>query len=121
LPWITSPLDGIDLDDIAFHQRHEANPVELFFDLIFVANLATFTAYHGIVDVDSLNSYVIFFTILWSTWFQTTLFDVRFTRDSVWERLCKIIQLVVFVLFAYTGPSFNIAENEGDPLVRMVA
>ena len=43
---------------LAFAQRHEAHPIELFFDLFFVANLATFTAYHSIVDRASFLAYI---------------------------------------------------------------
>jgi low temperature requirement protein LtrA len=32
--------------------------IELFFDLFFVANLATFTAYHEITDGESVLAYI---------------------------------------------------------------
>jgi hypothetical protein len=45
VPWIDDPMKGAGHGDtIVFHQRHEADTIELFFDLFFVANLATFTA-----------------------------------------------------------------------------
>lgn len=107
VPWIEDPLTGADHDHLVFSQRHEANTVELFFDLFFVANLATFTTYHSITDGDYLIAYVGFFGILWSSWFQVTLHDVRFARDSLYERLCKTIQFIVFVGLALVGSSFN--------------
>ncbi|KAF2453418.1 hypothetical protein BDY21DRAFT_374763 [Lineolata rhizophorae] len=106
LPFLESPLKGADLETQVFSQRHEANTVELFFDLFFVANLATFTAYHGITDHESLLAYIGFFVFLWATWFQITLHDVRFARDSVYERVCKLLQFVVFVGFALVGSKF---------------
>ena len=54
-----------DPDHPPFKHRHESSTVELFYDLFFVANLATFTANHEIVDAESLKNYVGFFTILW--------------------------------------------------------
>jgi hypothetical protein len=48
-----------------FKHHHESSTVELFYDLFFVANLATFTVNHEIVDADSLKNYIGFFTILW--------------------------------------------------------
>jgi hypothetical protein len=44
---------------------------------------------------------------MWSTWFQITIFDVRFAGDSVWERFCKIYQFIAFIIFAAVGASFN--------------
>ncbi|KAL1652785.1 hypothetical protein SLS61_004767 [Didymella pomorum] len=96
-PIIESPLEGADQENLVFSQRHEANSVELFFDLFFVANLATFTAYHSISDNDYLLAYIGFFGILWATWFQITLHDVRFARDSIYERACKTLQFIAFV------------------------
>lgn len=107
MPWIEDPLAGADHEHLVFSQRHEANTVELFFDLFFVANLATFTTYHSITDGDYLVAYVGFFGILWSSWFQVTLHDVRFARDSLYERFCKTVQFIVFVGLALVGSSFN--------------
>jgi low temperature requirement protein LtrA len=94
-------------EEHVLHQRHEADTIELFFDLFFVANLASFTAYHSILDIRSLAAYIGFFAIIWSTWFQITLHDVRFSLDSVYERICKVIQMIVFVAFALIGSKFQ--------------
>ncbi|KAF5853819.1 hypothetical protein GGP41_006590 [Bipolaris sorokiniana] len=111
-PFIESPLVGADHENLVFSQRHEANSVELFFDLFFVANLATFTAYHSITDLDYLLGYIGFFGILWSCWFQITLHDVRFARDSLYERICKTIQFIAFVGLALVGSQFNPANQK---------
>ena len=108
---------GADHDSLVFSQRHEANSIELFFDLFFVANLATFTAYHSITDGDYLLGYIGFFGILWSTWFQITLHDVRFARDSLYERVCKTVQFICFVGLALVGSQFNPASPKGDNIV----
>ncbi|KAJ4387474.1 hypothetical protein N0V93_008066 [Gnomoniopsis smithogilvyi] len=111
VPWIESPLlgaEGAESDELVFNQRHEASTLELFFDLFFVANLATFTTYHAITDLDALASYIGFFAVLWSTWFQITLHDVRFARDCKYERMCKFGQMLVFVIFALVGSKFTV-------------
>lgn len=69
-------------DEPVFREHHESSTVELFFDLFFVANLATFTANHEIVDSSSLKNYLGFFTLLWFTWLQYSLFDVRFSTGT---------------------------------------
>ncbi|KAJ4368889.1 hypothetical protein N0V83_005971 [Neocucurbitaria cava] len=113
-PLIESPLVGADHENLVFAQRHEANSIELFFDLFFVANLATFTAYHSITDYDYLLGYIGFFGILWSCWFQITLHDVRFARDSLYERVCKVTQFIVFVGLALVGSQFNPSSAKGE-------
>ncbi|KAJ9666764.1 hypothetical protein H2201_003168 [Coniosporium apollinis] len=114
VPWIENPCKGADVEELVFHQRHEANTVELFFDLFFVANLATFTAYHSITDNYALYAYIGFFAIIWSTWFQITLHDVRFARDCVYERFCKTMQMIAFVGFALVGSKFTPGSKKGN-------
>ena len=75
-----------DHGEPVFREHHESSTVELFYDLFFVANLATFTANHEIVDTASLKNYLGFFTLLWFTWLQYSLFDVRF---STGKRICS--------------------------------
>ncbi|OJD35315.1 low temperature requirement a protein [Diplodia corticola] len=111
VPLLESPCAGADYASAVFAQRHEANPNELCFDLLFVANLATFTAYHTVDDSASLAAYVGFFAILWATWFQITLHDVRFARDSVYERACKVLQFGAFVGLALAGSKFEPVED----------
>lgn len=78
IPWVSSPLEEDDHPEVTqdgpnagsnsatpsrtngpsdgkpklppFKHRHEASTIELFYDLFFVANLATFTNNHEIVD-----------------------------------------------------------------------
>ncbi|KAK4154788.1 bacterial low temperature requirement A protein-domain-containing protein [Chaetomidium leptoderma] len=114
VPWIQNPLQGVDKERLVFAPRHEASTLELFFDLFFVANLATFTAYHYIVDHSSLFAYIGFFTIIWVTWFHTVLYDVRFENDSIFSRACKTVMMIAFVGFALVGSSFAPGTDKGD-------
>ena len=61
----------------------------------------------------ALKSYVGFFSILWFTWLQVALFDVRFSNDSAFERLCKAIQFGIMVGFAVVGPAYS-TERESN-------
>ncbi|EFR02035.1 hypothetical protein MGYG_05037 [Nannizzia gypsea CBS 118893] len=105
IPWIESPLDKSDTPPRLYKQA-DATPIELFFDLFFVANLSTFTASNDINSLEALWSYVCFLGIIWFTWLQVTLFDIRFARDSVFERICKAVQLATMVGFASAGSGF---------------
>jgi hypothetical protein len=97
-----------------FKHHRESSTIELFYDLFFVANLATFTANHEIVSADSLKNYIGFFTILWFTWLETSLFDVRFATDSVFNRIAKAVSFGVMTGFAVTGAIYDttaVSEN----------
>lgn len=84
----------------AFHRHTEATNAELFYDLFFVANLTVFTTIHEVNDGKTLSQYVGFFALLWFTWYQVSLYDVRFSMDSMAERVCKALQFGVMIGFA---------------------
>ncbi|KAL9111309.1 MAG: hypothetical protein Q9227_004186 [Pyrenula ochraceoflavens] len=90
-----------------FKRHHEASSIELFYDLFFVANLATFTSNSEIADGHTLASYIGFFSLMWFTWLQTSLFDVRFGTESVFSRLCKACSFGIMLGFAIAGPQFK--------------
>lgn len=79
-----------------------------------VANLATFTTYHAIVDHSSLFAYIGFFAIIWATWFHTVLYDVRFENDSIYSRACKTVIMIAFVGFALVGSAFSPGTADGN-------
>ncbi|KAJ5085507.1 hypothetical protein N7532_010278 [Penicillium argentinense] len=116
LPWISSPIEKTH-NIPHLHRNSDATPIELFFDLFFVANLSTFTATHeinnvkahidGLTVILALGAYIGFLGIIWFTWLQVTLFDIRFARDSVFERTCKAFQLGAMVGFASAGSRFT--------------
>lgn len=64
-------------------------------------------------------SYVGFFVIIWASWFHTTLYDVRFAHDSIYERLCKVVQMVSFVGFALVGTAFDPGSTKANIGVRL--
>ncbi|KAF4636310.1 hypothetical protein G7Y89_g1786 [Cudoniella acicularis] len=103
-----------------FHRHEEATNIELFYDLFFVANLASFSSVHEINDNSTLTSYVGFFCVLWFTWCQMTMFDVRYVADSILERLAKAIHLGVMVGLAVVGPGFD-PSNQKEHIFRTMA
>src|SRR5437667_12284073 len=58
------------------------------------------------MSMTALWAYVGFLGIIWFTWLQITLFDIRFARDSIFERTCKALQLATMVGFASAGSGF---------------
>ncbi|KAL6239321.1 hypothetical protein BDW75DRAFT_227221 [Aspergillus navahoensis] len=103
LALIETPIDEKDGVPPHLYRRSDATPIELFFDLFLVANLSTFTATHEINNVEALVTYIGFLGVIWFTWLQVMMFDIRFARDSLFERLCKAMQLGIMVGFASAG------------------
>ncbi|KAL8950484.1 MAG: hypothetical protein Q9183_007519, partial [Haloplaca sp. 2 TL-2023] len=56
-----------------------------------------------ITIITAITSYIGFFAILWFTWLQVVLYDVRFGCDSLFERLCKLVHFGAMVTFAIIG------------------
>ncbi|OCK80277.1 hypothetical protein K432DRAFT_434855 [Lepidopterella palustris CBS 459.81] len=94
-------------DTPQFHRHAEATTAELFYDLFFVANLTTFTSLLDINDHQSLSAYIGFFCILWFTWYQVSLYDVRFASDSIFERMCKACHFGVMIGLAVVAPDWK--------------
>jgi hypothetical protein len=80
-----------------------------------IAHVSRFLAWlTGLLNTTALTNYIGFFTILWFTWLETSLFDVRFSSDSVFNRVCKAISFGVMTGFAACGAIYDtthIAEN----------
>ncbi|TVY37374.1 hypothetical protein LOCC1_G005633 [Lachnellula occidentalis] len=95
-----------------FRRHEEATSIELFYDLFFVANLTTFTSQYEINGPHILSSYAGFFCILWFTWCQVSLFDVRYVSDGVLERCLKALQFAIMIGFTVVGPKFDPYEQK---------
>lgn len=65
-------------------------------------------------DRHSLTAYVGFFSLLWLTWYQVSLYDVRFSADSVFERTAKAVHFGVMVGFAVIGPQWKPGQAQWD-------
>ncbi|KAF7189092.1 hypothetical protein HII31_09514 [Pseudocercospora fuligena] len=94
-------------------KHEEVTKIELFYDLFFVANLTVFTYIHSVSDGKSLLQYIWFFCILWFSWYQVALFDVRYSQyDCLIHRLAKVVQFGVMIMYAAVGPMFKLGESQ---------
>jgi low temperature requirement protein LtrA len=111
-------------------KQHEASSLELFFDLFFVGNLAVFTDIHAHVDAQcelpltpsrslqeltstAVANYIGIFSILWTTWFHISIYDVRFYTDCMLSRLFKIVCFGVMTSFVGLGPVYDTIMSGG--------
>lgn len=108
-PRVNDPNGQVDIAKSLpeFVKHEESTNIELFYDLFFVANLTTFSEVHDINSRKALTSYMGFFCILWFTWCETSLFDIRFVADSWLERMAKACHLGVMVGLAVVGPNYD--------------
>lgn len=53
--------------------------------------------------------------LIWTTWFVTGLYDVRFVTDSVFERCTRAVHLGVLMGFITVSPNFD--PSDQDPRV----
>ncbi|KAK7940990.1 uncharacterized protein PG986_013377 [Apiospora aurea] len=107
-----------NMDVPAFKKSHAASNFELFYDLWFVANLNVFAAIHGITDGAALRSFIGFLLMLWTTWLVTSIYDVRYTSESILERCCRGAHLGVMTGFAVIATKFS--PDDQNPAVYQV-
>ncbi|KAM0581175.1 hypothetical protein ACHAQF_008989 [Verticillium nonalfalfae] len=101
-------------EEPVFSRNNEATNLEVFYDL-FLACLNLFNKNQQVTSLRGLVAYAGFFSLMWTTWFQTGCFDVRFITDSVFERCARAVHLGVLVGFAVVSPNFD--PSEQDPQV----
>ncbi|KAM0225389.1 hypothetical protein ACHAPA_000753 [Fusarium lateritium] len=95
-------------DDCPQFLKHEdASLLELFYDLFFAANYTVFCETQGVNSHERFKAYVGYFSVLWITWLTTSLYDVRFVTDSLFERAARGVHLGVMVGFAVVAPKFT--------------
>lgn len=114
---ITTQISSVDqvhkIRDVPVFKHYDENhTIELFYDLWYVANLSNFQSINGIENASTMANYIGFFTILWFTWLQTTIFDIRFGVDSVFDRVCKAVTFGVMAAYAMAGALYNTDKVE---------
>lgn len=87
---------------------------ESYFELYAVRCALTPT-----LNLPVLASYIGFFCILWFTWAQVTLYDVRFATDSFFERIAHACHFGAMVGFAIIGPQFLLEHDGWGPLQQL--
>jgi low temperature requirement protein LtrA len=59
-----------------------------------------------------------FFTLMWFTWLQTSLFDVRFSTDSVINRIFKAISFGIMTGFAVVSSQYEPSLLTSEALIN---
>lgn len=94
---------------------HAPNFEDLFFDLLFVANLAVYAEAQQLNSLGKVGGFLAYFCLLWWTWYSHSLFDVRFrTRPGIIKTylvyypqlLNRLVQVGIWVAFTTTGGQF---------------
>ncbi|KAG0260825.1 hypothetical protein DFQ27_003305 [Actinomortierella ambigua] len=80
-------------------EEPRASWLELFYDLLYVANLSEFTHSHPITDGQSLMTYVGWFVILWWTWAGQTFWAARYDMDDLFSRGLKLVEFWALISF----------------------
>ncbi|KAF1738861.1 hypothetical protein CRV24_000790 [Beauveria bassiana] len=101
-------------------QRHEEPTLlEIFYDLFFAATYNAYCEAKEVTNHASFKASIGFFCLLWLTWFNVTLFDVRYATDSIFSRLNTAIQLGVLVGFVVVAPTFNPTTQDAPTMRAM--
>jgi len=87
---VTEPDEAAHATQV-FHYQRESSEIELFYDLFLVGTIATVSINNEIVNAQTFKAYLGFFTLLWTTWLHTVLYDVRFSKDSLFHQAHKIV------------------------------
>ncbi|KHO00379.1 uncharacterized protein MAM_01157 [Metarhizium album ARSEF 1941] len=105
-----------------FEDGHKPTLLEIFYDLFFSASYNVFSDTQKVTDDAKFKVSIGYFCLLWLTWFQVALYDVRYATDSIFDlcqastflikadtpaRATRAIQLGVLVGFVVVAPKFN--------------
>ncbi|KAF9279518.1 hypothetical protein BGZ68_007868 [Mortierella alpina] len=80
-------------------QEPKASWLELFYDLLFVANLTEFTHNHPITGEEALAHYIGWFVIMWWAWAGQTFWASRYDMDDLFTKLLKLIEFCALISF----------------------
>lgn len=94
---------------------------ELFYDLFLMANFNVFTNAHSTDNVESFQSFIGLFCLLWMTRLQQALFDVRYGKDCWVDRIFRFLQCLIMGGFVGVGPDFHPGTGRSfSPVMRQV-
>ncbi|KAF9895675.1 hypothetical protein BX616_009093, partial [Lobosporangium transversale] len=77
----------------------KASWLELFYDLLFVANLTDFTHSHPITGSGALGHYIGWFVIMWWAWAGQTFWAARFDMDDLFTKVTMLIEFCALISF----------------------
>ncbi|KAG0265252.1 hypothetical protein BGZ95_003370 [Linnemannia exigua] len=100
-------------------EEPKASWLELFYDLLFVANLTEFTHSHPITghgsnthnllySIAALAHYIGWFIIMWWAWAGQTFWAARFDMDDLFTKVCKLVEFCALITFgAFSSDHLN--------------
>ncbi|KAF8943219.1 hypothetical protein BGZ47_005685 [Haplosporangium gracile] len=89
-------------------EEPKASWLELFYDLLFVANLTEFTHSHPITGHLALMHYIGWFIIMWWAWAGQTFWAARFDMDDLFTKVCKLVEFCALITFgAFSSDHLN--------------
>ncbi|KAF9109764.1 hypothetical protein BGX27_007231 [Mortierella sp. AM989] len=94
-------------------QEPKASWLELFYDLLFVANLNNFTHSHSITGGAALGRYIAWFVIMWWAWAGQTFWAARYDTDDLFTKLWKLVEFFALISFgAFSSDHLNHTATE---------
>ncbi|KAH6685690.1 hypothetical protein F5X68DRAFT_276506 [Plectosphaerella plurivora] len=93
-------------------RNSQATNLETFYDLFLAACLSLFNKNQQVNGLDAVSTYIGFFSLIWSTWLLTSMYDVRFVTDSVFERCARAVHMGVLVGFVTVSPNFETQDQD---------
>lgn len=71
------------------------------------------------MSVTDVRASVGFFTILWFTWLQVTLYETRFSADSIFDRVGQLLHYGVMIAFAVVGPDYAVVDEQSKSMRQL--
>lgn len=80
-------------------EEPRASWLELFYDLLFVANLTEFTHSHPITGSEALAHYIGWFVVMWWSWAGQAFWAARYDMDDLFTKVMKLIEFCALISF----------------------
>ncbi|WOO79101.1 uncharacterized protein LOC62_02G002637 [Vanrija pseudolonga] len=81
--------------------------LSLFYDLVVVTVLGTFSNTHNVRTPDSIPIFFSFFIIVVCIWVSQIHYDVRYEAEDAFHRIFKALQIIVFMFIGASGGGWN--------------
>ncbi|KAL1410489.1 hypothetical protein Q8F55_004502 [Vanrija albida] len=106
LPLLRPANKGIDEPWLAEEDR-AVSWLSLFYDLVVVTVLGTFSNTHSVRTPESLPIFFSYFIIVVCIWVSQIHYDVRYEAEDAFHRIMKALQIVVFMFIGASSGGWN--------------
>ncbi|KAL1410541.1 hypothetical protein Q8F55_004554 [Vanrija albida] len=90
--------------------------LSLFYDLVFVAVLSTFTSTHDLRTPSGIPVFFSYYTVLVWIWTSQIHYDTRYEAEDFFHRTAKVFQIILFVYIGASGGGWDIGSIRRKPL-----